>query len=308
MRRLTWRGYDWSVRGSSFSGVCSTKHQLLERSCTKGPSFLSMVYEWIFRTLCPQHGRSELMYLGSVACQNILHENSYRVAMGLWHVSSSKFLRHLWGDCQSYTAGVNEKSKDNFYEALLFLFDEEQLHITIFDVIPLMAMNFWYRSKCFFIPLRIENFRLLTSPPLNRLLVLGTQCTRHHAFSLLQIHSWCPRLPPLLLTRFDILPWSRYPPSGCVLSCALLMDDQIGCSPITHVLPALNLSIHSYTFRWFILNQHSAMNFHTFQTFWTQISHYGALFLEDVIVEWRIHTSDLVAPCHSIDRWNVAHD
>lgn len=57
------------------------------------------------------------------------------------------------------------------------------------------------------------------------------------------VHIWCPRVSPFELTWFAGLPWTCYPPSGYVLLCEMLRDDQIGYRPLYSFFPLIHLSL-----------------------------------------------------------------
>lgn len=56
----------------------------------------------------------------------------------------------------------------------------------------------------------------------------------HYSLWLVQIHRLCTWLAPLMLTRFVGHSWLKHLPCRCVLSCTMLMGDQIGfrCSSL----------------------------------------------------------------------------
>lgn len=76
-------------------------------------------------------------------------------------------------------------------------------------------------------------------------------------------------------------------------------------SSVTHVLPGLRRSTHSYTFPCFtertpVLRKYPGMDSHRFDSLCPQRAHHGALCLDGAIVMWSDPTSDLVSPCNSI--------
>lgn len=48
--------------------------------------------------------------------------------------------------------------------------------------------------------------------------------------------------------------------------------------------------------------QNPAMHFYMFYSLFPQKTHYSALFIDSLIAECNVHTSDLVAPCQSTER------
>lgn len=151
---------------------------------------------------------------------------------------------------------------------------------------------YWYLSTSFFLPSEKIFFRL---PHLHRLLFGAPKLyasPSHHALWLVKIHSWCLRLPPLVLTGFLGHFWSSHPLFWCVFGalCWWATRSAFICctcsSRFKTFYPLRQLSlIHGVCY---ILHQHPTMDFHRFDSLCPQNEHYDALFLDD----WVEH------PCH----------
>lgn len=205
-------------------------------------------------------------------------------------------------------------SKGNLYVTHLFPLMKNKCicHFSLSP--PCTAMHIWYRSKSFFIPSE-KKIYVFTMPNQYRLLVWTPNVhklydtPRHRALWLVHIHSWYPRLSPLVLTWFVGFLWSRHSLSRCVLPCAMLTNYHNSFRPVHFFFmllfyPLIPLSLVHRACS--ILHLHPPMNFCRFESLCLQKAHYGSLFLEGAIAEWNVYTSDLVTPCHSIEIWDVA--
>lgn len=150
-------------------------------------------------------------------------------------------------------------------------------------------MHFWYCSTNFFIPSKKILFRLLMKLHWHRLLVWAPnvhtfyRTPSHHSLWLMQIHSWCSRLPPHVVMWF-IKPstlWSSLHDS----------DRRPDRHRHLHLFFSLEsgLSAHTLFVDSWCVRQHLVMDFRRFDSLHTK----SAL------------QSDFLAPCHSTERWNV---